>query len=386
MMIYKDEIDDTSRGVTDKLSGGSARKLKNPDTVTNDLGDDLSFYQQPITAPFNSHGSPPSVFSIQVPSKPPVNPVFTAASIRGNSFPAAQSSAIPVWDDFCIYRKETVKLAWQEFKIWNAKGSKLHEPGSSGRSTLMEKYWSHVSPGKSSVPNPNMRAGESYVGEGPYKNWGSAFIAYLVKGVAFSLSGMITPFYAANIDTIGLAVKSKANYIQIQRMFGLISWLRSSPSNTLMGQNNNMSQYMVNLALSKMSYAVPLMFFNHDMISGVVLCEPGDILCFVNNKSENDRWMGKFNGVITPNLNMHVDCEMVVFAKYSKRTNKVIIRTIGGNIKNSVKSRLFCFDIVRKNDSATGQVYDEYDLKNELLMGIMKFPSCTRDYTYPVIG
>lgn len=391
-----EDINDDSRAIGNRLGLDPIRKQS---LVM--AGSASPKPQLPFTNPTGNPFRPPvQAFTTGVPPtvpQPPVAPSpFSVPTTKGKVFPTSQSPDMPYDSSFIPLRKYLVKLAWKEFNHWNAKGAQLHIPdgGNADRETALRKYWKDVAQIFQGERNNEDMFYDSLVNRGDYKNWGAAFISYLIseslKNSPAVDARKVEKFTYRNSYNIYLSARNTFFYILREKLNNFLTMLQNNTAynppyvSNAIAQRTTFKRFLRFRGFDKR----PLFFHKKFMKDGTVLCEPGDILCLKDNAAERDVTTqilkaAKLPAYVTSmkELKVHYDCEVIVYSVYNSNTNKIIIRTIGGNIQNSVKSKLYVFDI--KADPSTGGNY--YDLRSNLILGIIKFPSSMASFTYPVI-
>lgn len=393
-----DDINDDTRAIGNRLGLDPPRKQSGDSFVMADFNSPNR--QMPFRSPAGATQYPLSLSKSKYPPpqvQPPVAPApFSTSTTKGKIFPTSQSPDMPHDSRYSTFRSHLVRQAWKEFKLWNAKGAILHEPGldNDERQKAMRRYWANIENITTNDPDNEVKNYDALRGDGPYKNWGAVFISYLIaeslKNSPTVAANKVVGFTYRNSFNIYLAARNMHFYIMRQELMNYYFMLQANTgynppfTSNLNAQNSTYNHYLRLAGYDKL----PLFFHKNYMIQGKVLCEPGDILCLKDNNAEKDVMSKIYKAAQFPTvvpsmreLKVHYDCELIVYSVFNSKTNKIIIRTIGGNINNSVKSRLYYFDI--KSDPSTGEYY--YDLRSNLILGIMKFPSTMASFTYPVM-
>ncbi|MBL7914922.1 MAG: hypothetical protein JNL49_07745 [Bacteroidia bacterium] len=393
-----DDINDDTRAIGNRLGLDPPRKQSGDSFVMADFNSPNR--QMPFRSPAGATQYPLSLSNSIYPPpqvQPSVAPApFSTSTTKGKIFPTSQSPDMPHDSRYSTFRSHLVRQAWKEFKLWNAKGSQMHvaDNDNDARGETLKKYWKDVFKIYPTEPENEYKYFESLINHGPYKNWGAVFIAFLVYESLKSATNVskmeIQDFTYRNSFNIYLAARNTNFYIKKKELQNYLVMLQNNTgynpplSTNARAQNLTYIQYNRIVNIDKR----PLFFDKYSMVDGTVLCEPGDILCLKDSAAEKDVLKQVFRTAKLPNvvppmkeLKVHYDCELIVYSVFNSKTNKIIIRTIGGNINNSVKSRLYYFDI--KSDPSTGENY--YDLRSNLILGIMKFPSTMASFTYPVM-
>ncbi len=386
-----DDINDDTRAIGNRLG------LEPPRGKSFVMADPSSPGQQ---LPFRNPSGPfprPQVPSFSTGAPPTVAPApFSVSTTYGKVFPTSQSQDMPYDSVFIPFRNYLVKLAWKEFKLWNSKGAQLHLPGpdNAEREKALKRYWigvGHIFPNETRSED---KFYDSLINRGPYKNWGAAFISYLIsdslKNSPTIAATKVDSFTYRNSYNIYLAARSIHFYIKRKELMNYLTMLQTNTGYNPPLWSNAKAQRLTFDKYRRLSSfeRLPFFFQKDYIMQGTILCEPGDILCLKDSAAERDVTSQILKAAQVPatvksmnELKVHYDCELIVYSVFNSKTNKIIIRTIGGNIQNSIKSKLYVFDI--KSDPSTGENY--YDLRSNLILGIMKFPSTIQSFTYPVM-